>query len=68
MIPVLTDDMKLVFSVLRQSVLIANQELIQRRRALDIYAQQCGIQLGIDLEQWTLNVDALLFMERNGKS
>jgi len=66
--PVLTDDMKLVLAVLRQSVIAANQELLQRRRALDIYAEQCGIQLGIDLSQWTLNIDALLFMERNGKS
>ena len=64
----LTSDMKLILSVLRQSVIAANHEFAQRKHALDVYAQQCAIQLGVDMEKWTLNVDALVFMERNGKS
>jgi len=65
---VLTDDQKLILSVLRQSVIAASQEFGQRKHALDTYAQQCAIQLGIDMEKWTLNIDALIFVERNGQS
>jgi len=63
--PALTDDMKVVLAALRQSLVLANQELLQHRRALDIYARQCGDQLGIDLEKWTLNVDAMMFVPRS---
>ena len=66
--PALTNEMKLVLHVLRQSVVAASQEFEQRRRALDIYSKQCGEQLGIELDEWTLNLETLTFTERHGKS
>jgi len=35
---------------------------------MDIYIQQCSVQLGIDLTHWTLNAETLTFVERNGQS